>query len=61
MKDTKTLMKELYACLAYYVEEDDTYEGGKWEETNAYWLRWKRRAEAALADTAALVVETGDK
>ena len=41
-------IQQLVDCLQWYVENDDTYEGGKWEEDNAFWLRGKRRAEALL-------------
>lgn len=40
---------ELKECLRWYVENDDTNEGGKWEESNAHWLEGrKRRAMRAL-------------
>ena len=39
---------ELTECLRWYVENDDTNEGGKWEESNAQWLEGKRRAMRAL-------------
>ena len=39
---------ELTECLRWYVENDDTNEGGKWEESNGFWLRGKRRAMQAL-------------
>lgn len=39
---------ELKECLRWYVENDDTNEGGKWEESNAGWLEGKRRAMRAL-------------
>ena len=39
---------ELKECLRWYVENDDTNEGGKWEESNAPWLEGKRRAMRAL-------------
>ena len=39
---------ELTECLRWYVENDDTNEGGKWEESNAGWLEGKRRAMRAL-------------
>jgi hypothetical protein len=40
--------RALAECLAEYVREDDTNEGGKWEEANAPWLRLKRKAQALL-------------
>lgn len=40
--------KALREALAWYVDNDDTYEGGKWEESNASWLRGKRRAQKLL-------------
>jgi hypothetical protein len=40
--------QELRECLQWYIESDDTNEGGKWEEVNAPWLRGKRRAMRAL-------------
>ena len=39
---------ELHEALRWYVENDDTNEGGKWEESNVSWLRGKRRAMRAL-------------
>lgn len=39
---------EITECLRWYVENDDTNEGGKWEESNGFWLRGKRRAMRAL-------------
>ena len=40
--------KALREVLAQYVEEDETYEGGEWEERNAPWLKIKRAAQALL-------------
>jgi hypothetical protein len=40
---------ELRAALQDYLDNDDTNEGGKWEESNAPWLAIKRRATALLA------------
>ncbi len=39
---------KLKEALAWYVENDETYEGGHWEDANAFWLEGKRRAEALL-------------
>jgi hypothetical protein len=39
---------ELREALRWYVENDDTYEGGKWEEANAMSLAGKRRAMRLL-------------
>lgn len=36
-------------ALQWYVDHDDTNEGGRWEESNAGWLEGKRRARALLA------------
>lgn len=36
-------------ALQWYVDHDDTNEGGRWEESNAGWLEGKRRAQALLA------------
>lgn len=41
---------ELRACLRWYVDNDDTYEGGRWEEVNATSLAAKRRAVAVLGE-----------
>ena len=41
-------VSELAECLKWYVENDDTNEGGKWEESNSGWLKGKRRAMRAL-------------
>jgi len=40
---------ELRSALQDYLDNDDTNEGGKWEESNAPWLAIKRRAAALLA------------
>ena len=48
MNLNEVTIQQLVDCLQWYVENDDTYEGGKWEEDNAFWLRGKRRAEALL-------------
>lgn len=40
--------KKLRKLLRWYVENDDTYEGGKWEESNAGWLKKKREAMKLL-------------
>jgi regulator of replication initiation timing len=40
--------EDLRQSLKWYVENDDTNEGGKWEESNAPWLEGKRRAMRAL-------------
>ena len=39
---------ELTECLRWYVENDDTNEGGKWDKINSHWLEGKRRAMRAL-------------
>lgn len=39
---------ELKEALRWYVENDDTNEGGKWEVSNAAWLAGKRRAMKLL-------------
>lgn len=41
---------ELESALKWYVENDDTYEGGEWEEKNEFWLNGKRYAEKLLAN-----------
>jgi hypothetical protein len=41
---------ELRSALRDYLDNDDTNEGGKWEELNAPWLAIKRRAEALLCE-----------
>lgn len=38
----------LREALAWYVDNDDTNEGGKWEESNAGWLKGKRAAKKLL-------------
>lgn len=51
IEDVKRLEKEnqeLRKYLQWYIENDDTNEGGKWEEINAPWLREKRRAMRVL-------------
>ena len=51
MSELKRLRAEneaLRKVLAQYVEEDETYEGGVWEERNAHWLKIKREAQALL-------------
>lgn len=44
----ESTIQELIDCLQWYVETDETYEGGRWEEENAFWLEGKRKAEALL-------------
>ena len=39
---------ELTECLRWYVENDDTNEGGMWDKINSDWLEGKRRAMRAL-------------
>ena len=41
-------IQELIDCLQWYVETDKVYEGGIWEEENAFWLEGKRNAETLL-------------
>jgi hypothetical protein len=51
MSELKRLREEnkaLREVLARYVAEDETYEGGEWEERNAHWLKIKREAQALL-------------
>jgi hypothetical protein len=51
IEDVKRLEKEnqeLRQCLLWYVQNDETNEGGKWEEANSHWLEGKRRAMRAL-------------
>jgi hypothetical protein len=43
--------KKLRKLLRWYVENDDTYEGGKWEVSNAPWLAKKRAAMKLLGMT----------
>lgn len=40
--------EEACVLLRWYVENDDTNEGGKWEEANAGWLEKKRQAMKLL-------------
>lgn len=40
--------QELRECLQWYIENDDTNEGGMWAKINAEWLHGKRRAMRAL-------------
>lgn len=40
----------LQHALRWYVDNDDTNEGGRWEESNAGWLEGKRRAQALLEE-----------
>lgn len=46
--DKDACIKALAKALQRYVAEDDTREGGKWEEINAPWLKVKRDAETLL-------------
>jgi hypothetical protein len=58
MTNTQKLIKvieELSKCLNYYVDEDPTWEGGKWEDYNAPSLHWKRRSQDILEDTTLLL------
>lgn len=43
-------IQDLTRVLQAYVDEDETNEGGHWEESNAYWLCIKREAQALLAE-----------
>jgi hypothetical protein len=47
-KELRERIKKLEELLRWYVENDDTNEGGRWEEENAYWLRGKRAAQKLL-------------
>lgn len=54
-KHTKVYVNQLLArikclenALRWYVDNDDTNEGGHWEKDNAFWLKGKRRAEKLL-------------
>lgn len=48
MNITEEDVNQLIECLSWYVETDEVYEGGEWEEENAYWLEGKRKAQALL-------------
>jgi hypothetical protein len=48
VKNLKKIISELKSCLRWYVENDDVQEGGHWEESNAFWLEGKRKAQALL-------------
>lgn len=48
---------ELGVCLEWYIAEDDTNEGGRWDESNAHWIAGKRRAEQAIDTHRLFVVE----
>lgn len=43
------LYDELLACLEWYVQNDETSEGGTWEFENAPYLEGLRRAQAVIA------------
>lgn len=47
-KELQERIKKLEDLLRWYVENDDTNEGGHWEVTNAYWLKRKRAAQKLL-------------
>ncbi len=49
------IAKKLYERLKWYVEEDDTYEGGHWDEENSYWIEGKQEAEAVLEEYETLI------
>ncbi len=40
--------EKLRAALQWYVDSDDTNEGGKWDEANAFWISGKRNAQRLL-------------
>lgn len=46
--EARTEILALKECLRWYVENDDTIAGGKWDEDNATWLEGKRRAMRLL-------------
>lgn len=43
------LYEELLACLEWFVENDDTNDGGVWEDVNSFWLAGLRRAQSVIA------------
>ncbi len=49
LAQTEADKAELKKALAWYVKNDETNEGGHWEDDNAFWLEGKRRAEALLS------------
>jgi hypothetical protein len=51
------IIKKLYDCLKWYVDEDDTYRGDRtsdggpnWEEENEYWIQGLEQAEQVLTE-----------
>lgn len=48
----KKRISELEKLLSKYVEEDDTYEGGKWEEHNEGFLKTKRDSILLLSTSS---------
>ena len=45
---TPDVISSLIECLQWYIDNDDTNEGGVWDEKNAFWIAGKNRAIALL-------------
>ena len=43
------LIQRLVDALSWYVEEDDTMEGGQWDIDNAPWIEGRNEAISILA------------
>lgn len=50
IKEQEIFIIQLSNALQWYVDNDDVYEGGKWEEENAYWIGGKRTALEILTE-----------
>lgn len=48
------LIVKLSNALQWYIDNDDVYEGGKWEEENAYWIEGKRTALELITEVQQL-------
>jgi hypothetical protein len=47
----KERIEALETALRWYVVNDETNEGGHWDEENAFWIEGKRNAEKLLGIT----------
>jgi hypothetical protein len=41
-QNTQEYLGSLLGALCWYLQEDETQEGGEWEDVNAYWLTKNR-------------------
>lgn len=61
LSDNKKRINELEKLLSKYVEEDDTYEGGIWEEHNKGFLKTKRDSILLLSISSSKKISSHHK